>query len=661
MTTTGTTELIWHFAGYLRIPDFDYGTPTIRYDGQPTGPAPGEQSDTPAHHVRLVDAYHLPSVHLGAVNLADAPADGGHFHPIRLFSSISHSHVHPPHPHAYHMPPPQLPQVSGGAGFGGQLVVTATYHSGGDQELIDIRQINSMVSNNIYSSHAINAPPPEFYWNENHADNAMGQLIGTAAEAPGHDLLPVGANTQQLISYVNAHDADPASTHAQMAPYEINPGVYVDGAVHTGSPDPHQVTNDAMTTVSTALNNGLSGPPAAPTGDGHDLSQQTVTVGSNIAANSATLVNVDGANVSLVVMGNYYQLQGIVQTNVFGESDHVYGSNASHADISIAPNTVTNIADIQENSPLLTSSSSGSMPSELNWNVTVLHGSLYDVHSLVQTNYITNNNVVNESTQVGISEVLAGGNTAVNAANFQSLGASYDLIIVEGNYHQDNLINQTNVMLDSNNIGLTGDGTASQTVTGGGNTVINDASIVNYGNYTFQALNSSAESVIQSLEHQQSTISPTDIANGFQGLLGNLNVLVVTGDYYDVNYVSQTNFISNGNTVGMTGSQGGLSSASQTVQTGHDMAVNAATIVDAGSAMSPYLGGQYSQDLILIQTNIVADGTKIVGSDPSQLASELVAFTGTNDPTAALDHSASSSPTLDLQHHASDPMASLLH
>ena len=73
-----------------------------------------------------------------------------------------------------------------------------------------------------------------------------------------------------------------------------------------------------------------------------------------------------------------------------------------------------------------------------------------------------------------------------------------------------------------------------------------------------KALNSSADSVIQSLEHQQSNLSPSDIANGFQGLLGNLNVLVVTGDYYDVNYVSQTNFVSNGNTVGMTGSQGDL-------------------------------------------------------------------------------------------------------
>jgi hypothetical protein len=361
------------------------------------------------------------------------------------------------------------------------------------------------------------------------------------------------------------------------------------------------------------------------------------------------------------VLGNYYQTQEIVQTNVLNELDHIGGSTTSFTSISIASNTVDNIADIQQQAPVLTQDVEGTTSTGLNWSVTVLNGSLYDVHSLVQTNYLTNNNVVYESTQTGISEVLAGGNTLANSAQFENLGNNYNFIIVEGNYNQDNLISQTNVVLESNFVGLTGDGTAAQSVTGGGNTLINDASIVNVGNYSFQALNGTAMSVIQSLESQQSSLNPAAIEKAFPDLLGSINVLIVTGDYYDVNYLSQTNIISNANTVMMTGTQSGLTGGNlQTVETGQDIAVNSATILDAGSATSPYLQGNYYNDLILIQTNIVTDGTKITGADPSQLAPELVAFTGTEAATPAPQGSVTS--TVDLQHPLHhDVMGGVLH
>ena len=69
--------------------------------------------------------------------------------------------------------------------------------------------------------------------------------------------------------------------------------------------------------------------------------------------------------------------------------------------------------------------------------------------------------------------------------------------------------------------------------------------------------------------------------------------------------------------------------------TGGNTSINAATIVDAGSLTTPYVQGTAYSDTILIQTNIIATDSKVVTNDPSKLAPEVVAFTGTD----ATDHS----------------------
>jgi hypothetical protein len=663
MFATATQELIWHFAGYLRLPDFDYATLPTRYDGEAPAPNPADVPEAPSHTIQIFGDDDYPGARLGSFGLVDPNPIHGYARPSHVHSHLTPPHIHLPHAHEHHVLPPQLPAT----GIAGeiqslQLHITATYQPGGDQELIDIRQINLMNNNNVVDNHDVNAPQSLITANSDHAAHKMAQLLDAANQADDQNVLPIGANTTTLKSFVDANDSNIATTQAHDAPFEVQPGLYVNGALHTGGADPHQVTTDALNTVSTALDNGLVGPPASPTGDYHNSSIETVSTGSNITANDATLVNLEGATISLAVQGNYYFTQEIVQTNVFQESDHITGSTASSAHVSMAANTIDNIADIQDQPPTLTSGGGGTMPSGLNWSVTVLNGSLEDIHSLVQTNYLTNNNVVSETTMTGDSQVVAGSNTLVNSAQFENLTENYNLIIVEGNYHQDDLITQTNVVLDSNTIGLSGDGTAAQSVSGGGNTLDNDATIVSSGNNSPQQMTVSAQSVVQSLENQDGTLNVAAIEKAFPDLVGNINVLVVTGDYYDVNYVSQTNIISNVNTVAMNGSQGSLSGgASQSVQTGHDLAVNAASIFDAGSATSPYLQGQYYNDLILIQSNIVTDGTKITGNDPSQLASELAAFVGTTETTVGTQPASSSSAVDFHHHHSNDVMASILH
>ena len=404
------------------------------------------------------------------------------------------------------------------------------------------------------------------------------------------------------------------------------------------------------------MQQGFAGPPPGPTGDHQFDSIQNVVVGSNIQANDAALTNLDGLSTSLAVQGNYYQTEAIVQTNVVAGQDHFSGGPGV---TSIAANTVQNIADVQNDVPLLTSGGSGTTPSGLNWSVDVVNGNYVDVHSLVQTNHLQNNNVVSETSAVGDSQIIVGENTQTNFAQFQNLTANYQLIIVEGSYHQDDLIYQTNVLLDNNQVNFNGQGLASESATGGGNSAVNDATIIDTGNHNYQQFSPDASAVVQALENQSGTVDPSSVLNAFPSLFGNINVLVVTGDYYDVNYVSQTNVMSNSNVVQLNGSSTAPAGATQSVSTGHDITVNSAGIVDGGSATSPYLQGNYYNDMILIQTNIIGNDPKVAGHDPSQLAPELVAFTGATEEAPQVQVATSSSSACCNHHH--DGMAGMLH
>jgi hypothetical protein len=269
-----------------------------------------------------------------------------------------------------------------------------------------------------------------------------------------------------------------------------------------------------------------------------------------------------------------------------------------------------------------------------------------------------NTNVVYQTSYTGDSQIIAGENTQTNLAQFQNLTSNYQLIIVEGNYHQDDLIYQTNVLLDNNQVNFNGQGFSSQSATGGGNSAVNDATIVDTGNHNYQQFSSDAMTVLQALENQSGTIDPSALMNAFPSLFGNINVLVVTGDYYDVNYISQTNVMSNSNVVQLTGSSTAPAGATQSVSTGHDTTVNAATIVDGGSALSPYLQGNYYNDMILIQSNIIGNDPKIAGQNPSQLAPELVAFTGATEGANQAPEAPIAAATT-TQHH--DGVAGVLH
>ncbi len=104
----------------------------------------------------------------------------------------------------------------------------------------------------------------------------------------------------------------------------------------------------------------------------------------------------------------------------------------------------------------------------------------------------------------------------------------------------------------------------------------------------------------------------------------------------------------------------GPSNAVQNLITGHNEVVNAATLVDMGSAMSPYLQGNFYSDMILFQTNIIGGQANLAANhDPSQLAPEVAAFV-TNDAPQVLP-AGPAAPQTDVHHNSSDVLASVMH
>ncbi|HLH51794.1 MAG TPA: hypothetical protein VKV96_20825 [Roseiarcus sp.] len=645
--SSSVVELIWHFAGYLRLPPDDSFTLKILYDGGGHSASDLDDASHRGDHARG-DLPVAPII--SGQNLYIVPSPNPYiFHLTR--PHVYHASAHPAlHLHHFNEFTPETPVAGPSINVEFQWNILVNYQQGGDQDLLNLHQVNSLVSDN-----QMNAPADVFAVNQAWAGAEIAYMTEKAAiVAPGYDQ-PANPDTTGLQTFLNDRDGAPAHTLAADAPLAVGYGQYVDGSPYSGTGDVHQLTSDVLTNVTNGLTAGLSGMPDPHLGNGMGECVQNTSVGQNILANQALIANFGGGTAELAVLGNYNQTNAIFQTNVFQELNHYSGQGGT---VTSDPNIVSNIADFQNVVPTLSGGGGGSAAVNLTpWNVTVLNGSLVDVHSITQTNVLNNDNVAYGQVSTGISQYILGGNELVNAAQFQNFGSNYNLIIVEGNYHQANLLYQTNVVLDANDVTFSGLAGGAQSVSADGNTIVNDGTILNAQNLSFQPFNQYVTSLIHSLADGKSSLDLADTANAF-GFAGGINALVVTGDYYDVNYVSQMNVLANSNVVQMHGA--GPANAVQNLITGHNEVVNAATLVDMGSAMSPYLQGNFYSDMILFQTNIIGGQANLAAShDPSQLAPEIAAFV-TNDPPQVLP-AGPAAPQTDVHHNSSDVLASVMH
>jgi hypothetical protein len=182
--------------------------------------------------------------------------------------------------------------------------------------------------------------------------------------------------------------------------------------------------------------------------------------------------------------------------------------------------------------------------------------SILDLHSVLQTNSLADNDVIVQTTSSRYTGVVSGDNGQANYSLTQDWGKQYDVLVVGGEYHAANIIIQTNVVIDNDVVlsTLTGAGAGPSAAAGGGaavaqslyagqNQLLNTASIHAYDTDTIGDYDLSIDDLVTKLLNKEA-IDPSAWSQFPGAADGSLSVLVVKNDYYNVNLISQQNIIS---------------------------------------------------------------------------------------------------------------------
>lgn len=380
-----------------------------------------------------------------------------------------------------------------------------------------------------------------------------------------------------------------------------------------------QPDEPASVTVSDHAWHAIEG--QAPAGGLH------LEAGANLLVNSAILQNLGLLGKILAVNGDVYRLDTICQANVVSDVD-----SAGALPGAAAANSILNYANFTQQHAGGAPASVISAEGPQNWVINVVQGDLIFTQWLKQTNFI-NDNDIHVLTETGASSnLVTGANYAHNIVDFNQLGQVYDLILVGGNLYDANIITQLNVLLDNDWIAA---GLGNQ-ATSGNNLLFNGATIANAGAQNWLA--GLPDHYLKALE--QLGNGRLDMPDGFSSddlLAGiaTLKVLVVTGNIYDLHYISQTNILGDSDLVAAAQqaafARAGSDAQLWEISTGQNALLNIAAIADTDAlGDTAFYGGNLYSDAVLIQSEILS-GPDQAGFGVQPLASEAIAFITADD------------------------------
>lgn len=630
MQAGGFTETIWQFIGYLRLSDSVARTSSF-YEAEAPSPLPPGVDDLLREPRRGLDFDELTSV---PTTIKETPASDPHasFAPVSM-----------PDPHGLPnkalpaLPPPLKPhpfdayEVSV-AQHAGPRVIVAEYRAGGDETLLQLKQINIADDRDLVTSNAVtNADGTPVVPPELRLESQFATLVHQA-----NDIAPDGipdmnealhAGPQEIIAVVSARDALWAQTGSPYPEGSTVPaapeGRIVDGVV--GAPDP--IVPTVLDSAPWRSEDSPAQPVteaklevAAPTGAVATLAE----TGLNVQINAAAIVDANEAVGSMMVGGDYFYSRGIVQTNILVDNDHVDVAVAGSLSpvIGTHGNEVHNIAEFVTHHSTIDVKGAAATP---HWSVDVISGDFYDIKSVVQFNSLDDNDRTVQAEAGTYFDLRTGGNEQLNLAKIRG-AADYDVIVIGGNYHRADWIYQYNIVLDPDYAKLysTGNADDDATVTTGFNSLTNNASIETYDASAFKPMLGAHHALMDQLATRETIFTPNADWHLYGSASGTLKILYVAGDYYDANVITQVNFMVDGDQSIQASAREGTE---QGVAAGGNSALNEAFIVDPGlMSTSNYLGGHAYEESVLIQVNIVTDSDTVKVHDTSTLVPELVAF-----------------------------------
>lgn len=653
MVPGGVTEVVWHFAGYLQIIN-DIARDRIDYDQSSFRNVQDDYVAKLPDYDSNPDLDELESRRLGTPEAL--PFEDYHASRVAPIKSL--------------MPPPHhpdldddglggLPRLSlplsapGGGGGGYDLQITIQYQDAGDQTLLQIHQVNVLSDND-----SLLVLPKGVGFD---ADVAL--VAAQATELTIHteailqkmadeanDQIPrewwISQNDTGITDFAKSYDNDLVSREGAPAAHSVEPGYYLNGVLQDPAPTPPDQ---------------VSLPTPDPDPDlGHDLGQWA-QAGGNDSWNAALIVDMSASGRSMIVMGDYFKTNAIFQTNSTMDHDHINVAGGQDLPAATGGDQATNIADFVQNPGVysgLTATFAGP-----HWNVDVVSGDYYNVHTIVQMNYLSDNDILVQSSSDSHYVAISGGNELGNLAQVFNGSIHYDLIIVAGEYHGMNVIFQNNILLNNDVIKVLTDGVdPTQSVTSGQNQLTNSATIETYGDDNFKPVDESVSSVVSAVSNGLTTLDPS-YGTYLDGSGGVFNVLYVKGDFYDLNAIWQTNVTSDVNVIAqlISAPSAGAQAAhpdgteTQSVTSGKDLLGNTAAILDVG-ATNTFVNGQVYGDTILVQANLLpTDKDHALAQDTQTLVPELIAFVNESQNEAPVGPPVTAAPPHD------DAIANVLH
>lgn len=645
MLPGGVTEVVWHFAGYLQIIN-DIARDRIEYDPSAFRNLKDDYTTLRPNYDSNPEVDELDSKGLKVPE--GAPL--AEFHNLRLppIKSLSSP---PPEQELDFEPSGRLPRFlfpasAGGGGGGHEFKITIQYQDGGEQSQVQIRQYNLMSDDDqLVVGTCTDSIACDIARLTSDTELVLQRMAEDANEhIPNEWLIP--QDTAGVTDFLKAYDDDFASRDGAPGAHSVDPGYYLNGVLQNPAPEPPDQTPLPERAPAPDLGNGLG---------------QWAEVGANDSWNASLIVDLNESGRSMIVMGDYFKTNAIFQTNSLIDRDHIDIAGGDALPIASGDNKTDNIADFVQYPGIyaeLKATFAGPQ-----WNVDVVDGDYYSIHTIVQMNYLSDNDIIVQKSSDTHYELYSGGNEQGNFSEVFDGTITYDLIIVAGAYHGMNVIFQNNILLNSDTIKLLAEGAdPSQSVVSGQNELTNTATIENYGDDNFLSMDDKLNSIVTALQNGSTTLDPS-YGTFIDGSGGVFNVLYVKGDYYDVNAIWQTNVTSDANVILQlmdAPSAAALAlhpegAETQSVTSGKDSLSNDAAIVDVG-ATNTYVKGEAYGDTILVQANLFPnDKHHMLAQDTQSLIPELIAFVNESQ-----EETTTAQPVMSAPPHE-DPIASVMH
>ncbi len=342
-----------------------------------------------------------------------------------------------------------------------------------------------------------------------------------------------------------------------------------------------------------------------------------VMAGGNISANEA-FIGMSWVDAGVIaVMGDVVRLDLISQTNVLSDVDGGSAGAASRA---------VNAARIEQ----VSSNPGGAKADPVDdpvfpsfWQVQTVEGDVISLNWTQQHIFATDNDraeieFTGDNTFIGLGENFLG-----NLTSIVELGFQYDLIIVGGQMITMNIIEQINVLLDSDMISGTIEGVDSLVT--GENYLQNSASISTTGIDTMMGITEAFAAAGEALANGAKSISEAVAADPLFAGYEALSVLYITGDLIQLNAIEQLNYLGDADQVHLALDEFLAEVGEEvTVNTGSNALLNDARIDDYGIDSVVMAGGEIYSDALIHQAELI-DTDALPNGVTTALTNEAIA------------------------------------